>query len=87
MICVYEFQLFWIKKELATAWFWAVLIRYHLASLRSGALRAQGDDRGLPPMEMRYSFVQNKVGKWDESNQFSQDEAHHKTNHQAKDKA
>ncbi len=86
MIYVYEFQLFWIKKVLATAWFWAGLIRYHLASLRSGALRAQGDDRGLLPMEVRYSFGQNKEGKRRGSDQLSQDETRHKAKHQADEK-
>lgn len=78
--------MFWIKKVLAKAWFWAGLIRYHLASLRSGALRAQRDDRGLLPMEVRYSFGQNKEGKGWESDQLSQDETHHKAKHQADEK-
>ena len=86
MIYVYVFQLFWIKKVLATAWFWAGLIQYHLASLCSGALRAQGDDRGLLPMEVRYSFGQNKGGKGRESDQLSQDETRHEAKHQADEK-
>lgn len=86
MIYVYEFQLFWVKKVLATAWFWAGSIRYHLASLRSGALRAQGDDRGLLPMEMRYSFGQNKGGMGRGSDQLCQDETRHKAKHQADEK-
>lgn len=86
MIYVYEFQLFWIKKVLATAWFWAGLIRYHLASLRSGALRAQRDDRGLLPMDRRYSFGQNKEGKGRKSDQLCQDETRHKAKHQADEK-
>ena len=86
MIYVYKFQLFWIKKALATAWFWKELIRYHLASLRSGALRAQGDDRGLLPMEVRYSFGQNKGGKGRKSDQLSQDKTRHETKHQAYEK-